>query len=189
MSRIEELREVTDQTLHGLTADDSLKFRILQKAAGGEETKKPYFKPVPVFCAACAVLLVMVMALNSLKPVSNTPGEINVFAAGSTEKPADMEQAGLLPAGFEAGSVVSVELDGVGSVTDLEKCASLAGMLDGRILVAGAGGGQDAGGDLQDAEPDGDEHLFRITGADLLVNGSEDLCRGKLMHGYVMDEG
>ena len=136
MSRIEELREVTDQTLHGLTADDSLKFRILQKAAGGEETKKPYFKPVPVFCAACAVLLVMVLALNSLKPVSNTPGEINVFAAGSTEKPADMEQAGLLPAGFEAGSVVSVELDGVGSVTDLEKCASLAGMLDGRASAS-----------------------------------------------------
>ena len=55
MSRIEELRQVTDQTLHGLTADDSLKFRILQKAAGGEETKKPYFKPVPVFCVRLAL--------------------------------------------------------------------------------------------------------------------------------------
>ena len=32
MSRIEELRQVTDQTLHGLSADDSLKFRILQQA-------------------------------------------------------------------------------------------------------------------------------------------------------------
>ena len=133
MSRIEELRQVTDQTLHGLTADDSLKFRILQQAAGGAETKKPSFRPVPVLCAACAALLVMILALNSLQPVSNVPGEINVFAAGSTEKPADMDHTGLLPPGFEAGSVVSVELDGAGSVTNPEKCAALAGILDGQV--------------------------------------------------------
>ncbi len=132
MSRIEELRQVTDQTLHGLTADDSLKFRILQQAASGTETKKPSVRPLPVLCAAFAALLVMVLALNSLKPVSNVPGEINVFAAGSTEKPADMEQAGLLPAGFETGSAVSVELDGAGSVTDPEKCAFLAEILAGK---------------------------------------------------------
>ena len=132
MSRIEELRQVTDQTLHGLTADDSLKFRILQQAASGTETKKPSIRPLPVLCAAFAALLVMVLALNSLKPVSNVPGEINVFAAGSTEKPADIEQTCLLPAGFEADSVVSVELEGAGSVTDPEKCAFLAGILAGQ---------------------------------------------------------
>ena len=136
MSRIEELRQVTDQTLHGLTADDSLKFRILQQAAAGTETKKPFIRPLTVLCAAFAALLVMVLALNTLKPVSNVPVAINVFAAGNTEKPADMEQAGPLPGGFESDSAVSVELEGAGSVTNPEKCALLAGIISGQAAPA-----------------------------------------------------
>ena len=62
-------------------------------------------------------------------------------------------------------------------------------LFHGGELMAGTGGGQDTGGDLQDAQPDGDEHLFRIAGADLLVDGSEDLRGRKLMHSHMMDQG
>ena len=65
-----------------------------------------------------------------------SPVAINVFAAGNTEKPADMEQAGPLPGGFESDSAVSVELEGAGSVTNPEKCALLAGIISGQAAPA-----------------------------------------------------
>ena len=49
MIKLENLREETESALYGLTADDSLKYRILQKAAQtpAEVTKKG-FHPFPV---------------------------------------------------------------------------------------------------------------------------------------------
>ena len=55
--------------------------------------------------------------------------------------------------------------------------------------MAGIGGGEDAGGDFQDAEPDGDEHLLRIAGADLLIDLGQDFTGVQLMLGDVMNEG
>ena len=41
MSRPEELRQITENTLHSLIADESLKFKILQKAVSIEPDDTP----------------------------------------------------------------------------------------------------------------------------------------------------
>ena len=48
-----------------------------------------------------------------------------------------------------------------------------------RIFMSCIGGFQPACGDLQDAQPDGNEHLLRIVLADILIHGPEHL-RGTL---------
>ncbi|MBR2661245.1 MAG: hypothetical protein K6F61_11560 [Clostridiales bacterium] len=137
MNRIEDLRRVTDNTLHGLIADDSLKFRILQKVSSEQEPRRRFtFRTVTALCGALAALAVMVLALNTLQPVRpGGPGEINVFAAGGTGS----ENASLFRDGFDPGSVVSVELEGSSAVTDAEKCASLAAVLSGTAENADSG--------------------------------------------------
>ena len=130
MNRIEDLRSVSENTLHGLIADDSLKFRILRKAAGEKETRRGFsFRTVPALCGVLAALLVMVLALNTLQPVPAAgPGEINVFAAGS----AGQENETVFMKDFSPDSVVSVELEGSFRTDDPEKCAFLAGILAGK---------------------------------------------------------
>ena len=131
MNRIEDLRSVSENTLHGLVADDSLKFRILQKAASGEtETRRGLsFRIVPALCGVLAALIVMVLALNTLRPVPAAgPGEIIVFAAGG----AGQENEFIFNEGFSPESVVSVELEGSFRTDDPEKSAFLAGVLADR---------------------------------------------------------
>ena len=128
MNRIEDLRSVSVNTLHGLVADDCLKFRILQKAVSGEtETRRGLsFRIVPALCGVLAALIVMVLALNTLKPVPAVgPGEINVFAAGGTGQ----EKEAIFNEGFSPESAVSVELEGTFRTDDPEKSAFLAGVL------------------------------------------------------------
>ncbi len=127
MNRIEDLRSVSENTLHGLVADDSLKFRILQKASGETETRRGIsFRTVPALCGVLAALIVMVFALNTLKAVPSAgPGEINVFAAGG----AAQEIEPFFPAGVAPESFVSVELEGSFRTDDPEKCALFAGIL------------------------------------------------------------
>lgn len=136
MSRIEELRQVTDQTLYALTADESLKYRILKKAAENVQSKNKSVRPIPVLCTACAVLMLIILMLNNLNPVSNELGDMNVFAAGSTEKPADSNRVIPLPEEIITDSVVSIELNGYGSVTDSDRCAYLIGILSEKASPA-----------------------------------------------------
>lgn len=134
MSRIENLRQVSENTLHGLVADDSLKIRILQKVAGETETRRRIsFRTVSALCGVLAALIVAVLALNTLQPVPAAgPGEINVFAAGSTGQ----ENGSVLGHAITPGSVVSVELEPDVRITDPEKCALLAGILADRAEKA-----------------------------------------------------
>lgn len=127
MNRIEDLRSVSENTLHGLVADDSLKFRILQKAAGETKPRSGFsFRTVPALCCVLAALIVAILALNTLQPVPTAgPGEIKVFAAGS----AGQENVSAFRDKIDPASVVSVELEGSVPITNPEKCASLAGIL------------------------------------------------------------
>ena len=88
MIKLENLREETESALYGLTADDSLKYRILQKAAQTPiEEKKRIFRPFPVLCSVLAVLLLLTVALNQVRPLSTVEaGDITVFAAGRKEE-------------------------------------------------------------------------------------------------------
>ena len=87
MIQPEELRSATDKALHGLTADESLKQRILLKASQTPQTSRnSVSRPVLKLCAVVGALLLMVVALNSVRPLSpSAPGEMNVFAAGGKD--------------------------------------------------------------------------------------------------------
>ena len=87
MSDPAKLREASEKVLYGLRADDTLKQKILIKAAaGGDAGSRRAFRPLPVFCGVVAALLVAVIALNGLEPaVPAGSVEINVFAAGDNE--------------------------------------------------------------------------------------------------------
>ena len=89
MNKVENLRETTDLVLRGLTADEKLRNRILKTAAGPEPADRGFFlRPVPVLCAAVAVLVIGVLALNGLRPVGTAdPGELTHIAAGQTVVP------------------------------------------------------------------------------------------------------
>ena len=136
MKRPEDLAEVTENLLHGLTADDSLKQRILQRAAdySGTEQKR-VFHPVPVFGSVIFALIIAVVLLNGLPPVVPAqPAEMKVFAAGSqdTVPPAADEGTTFVQTvfgGVMPGDVVSVELDSTGLVSDPEQCRTLISVL------------------------------------------------------------
>ena len=108
MIQPEELRSATDKALCNLTADESLKQRILLKASQTSETSRDRIsRPVLKLCAVVGVLLLMVIALNSVRPLSpSAPSEMNVFAAGgkdtSTVSPfseIDAEQVSVISVG------------------------------------------------------------------------------------------
>ena len=63
-----------------------------------------------------------------------------------------------------------------------------AGAHDGGILMAGAGRGEFAGGDLQNAEPDRDEHILLVVGTNGVVGGGQDIGRGAAQHGAVLQD-
>lgn len=126
MMKLENLREETESALYGLTADDSLKYRILQKAAQTPaETTKKGFHPFPVLCSVLAVLLLLTVALNHVRPLTPVePGEMTVFAAGGKE-----EGSTSVFSSISASDIVSMELTSVGKLESSEKCAQLLSML------------------------------------------------------------
>lgn len=133
MSRPEELRQVTEKTLYGLTADDSLKCRILQKASCSTASKHRFFlRPVPVLCTVFAALLAAVIALNTLQAVPSAgPVEIKSFIAGNI-----IVHSSLFPDGFDPYSVISVTVEGSGTVTDPEQCRMLISVLQDYAVPA-----------------------------------------------------
>lgn len=126
MNRPEDIRVVTDKALYGLTADESLKFRILQKAAAcNEKEQRRFAHPVPVLCAVVAFLVIVAVSINGIQPVQPVvPGEMTVFAAGGTD-----ERTVSSIAKIESGHVVSVEVTGLGTIADSTQCDSLVGLL------------------------------------------------------------
>lgn len=152
MSRPEDLRQITDNTLHSLIADESLKYRILQKAASSEQIDKSRQKRlIPVFCTVLAALLIAAVSLNSIQAVpSSVPGDLNSFTAGGTDPASSFP----LPEGFNPDSVLSVEMEGLGTVNDPGQCAALTQLLidqsvstdhmdpaaDGKLIITSSGG-------------------------------------------------
>lgn len=132
MKNPEELREISDKVLFGLTADDSLKQRILQNAvSAGSTSSRKLFHPIPAFCTVVAMLLITVGVLNSIRPVDPAATvEMNVFSAGSVDiSPSPDASDSVFPAGFQAETVVFVEMTGRNAVTDPQKCRALADAL------------------------------------------------------------
>ena len=126
MNRLEQLRQITDNTLYELKADETLKFRILQKAVDPSKCSGRSVRVVPMLCSLLAVLLICVFALNTLHSVPSVgPGEINVFAAGKSEA----DSARIFPDYFDCGYVVSVTFDQSITVTDPDQCAVLVQIL------------------------------------------------------------
>lgn len=125
MSSPEDLRHITESTLHSLIADESLKFRILQKAASAEQMDKSRRKKlIPVFCTVLAVLLIAAVSLNSIQAVpASGPGVLNSFTAGGADAPSP------LPEDFSPDSVLSVEMELRGKTTDPDQCNALAQLI------------------------------------------------------------
>ena len=148
MNNIEELREVTEKALYGLSADDSLKQRILQKASGySEDIHNRKFHTVPVFCTVLAALVLSLVLLNGLTPVNPaSPGEINVFAAGNENvSSSENVQNKTILHEVDAHSVVSLELSGFGLINDPNLCSDLIGTLQSRAEKAEDGRGTNQG--------------------------------------------
>lgn len=128
MNNLNNFRDITDKALCGLTADESLKQRILQRAADSSVSpaKKPLFL-IPVCCTVLAVLLIAVSFLNGLQPVSPaTPGEINVFTAGNHDSSYSADQ-NLCPVdqSISADNIASIIFTDFGVIEDPSLCSLL----------------------------------------------------------------
>ena len=145
MIKPEELRSATENVLSGLTADESLKFRILQKAASDTQNKHIYrFSPVPVLCSVLAVLIISIIALNTVKPVDPTnPGEMNVFAAGSKdtalpETVSPDNEFSVAAGGITPEDIISIEMTDVGRISVQSQSADLFRILcNSAVAVSG----------------------------------------------------
>ena len=126
MRNIEDLRQASDHVLGGLAADESLKFKILQKASrSGQDASQRLIRAVPVLCSLIVLLVVGIIALSRLQPVDpSSPVEMNVFAAGSKETD-HPEKNGGPAAGVFPAAARSVTVPGTGNVSDTEQCAAL----------------------------------------------------------------
>ena len=133
MNDLSKLRETSDRVLYTLTADESLKNRILLKAAAGENSnqRRRAFRALPAVCMVVAVLLIGAAALNNLQPVSPAGSvEMNYFAAGDKETvpsgnsfSSEMKEAG-------PENIVSVEITGTGIIDDPDQCSDLMSLLN-----------------------------------------------------------
>ncbi len=136
----EKLHEATDRALYGLTADESLKQRIFQKAAACEASghKITGRNILPAFCAVMAALVLVLTAVNSLRPVDPASTvEINVFSAGSSDKSdsADSSYPDIFD-DLDSNNVISIELSDVGKITDVESCKALISLLKNSAVSA-----------------------------------------------------
>lgn len=137
MNNPENLREVSEKVLYGLTADDSLKMRILQKAADTPSRSRGSFRFIPSLCSAMAVLMLILVLLNGIQPVNPSSSvEINVFSAGSTEgNMPDEDFSGTL-SDLDPVSVVSVALSDTGAIDEKKICETLISMLQQEAVLS-----------------------------------------------------
>ena len=178
MKNPEMLREATDKVLFGLTADDSLKQRIFQKAASDRESSsRRLFGPVPAFCAVVAMLLITVGVLNNLAPVNPAASvEMNVFSAGSVDiSPAPDYPVSVFPAGFSSEIVSSVEINEKKPVTDPEECAALIAALE-ESEITDQPFGADSEGQVIVHCSDGSSYQFIASEPYLSYDGQSWIC-------------
>ena len=139
MNNPKDLPNVTERVLYGLTADDSLKHRILQQAAQQKDKKvnKPFYL-IPVFCTALAVLVLTVVVLNRVQPVSpSVPGEINVFTAGNDiSSLPEKDVLCPLDPDISENNILSIQIAGLGTVLDSQQCAMLFCLLRDESIPA-----------------------------------------------------
>lgn len=136
----EKLHEATDRALYGLTADESLKQKILQKAAACEASGRKISgrSILPAFCVVMAALVLVLTAVNSLRPVDPASTvEIKVFSAGSSDETdsADSSYPDIFD-DLDSNNVISIELSDVGKITDAESCAALISLLKNNAVTA-----------------------------------------------------
>lgn len=103
MNRLDNLPEITDQVLSGLRADDSLKYKIYQKAAGESSEKKASFRlPLAALCAISAVMIAAFVLLTSLTRQGSSDTQnyesanISSMPAGAVLTSSPMKDAGEL---------------------------------------------------------------------------------------------
>lgn len=128
----ENLHQATEKALFNLTADESLKQRILEKAAGYQHVsrKRRILTSIPAFCTVMAVLMIVLTVINGLKPVDPASSvDINVFSAGSSDDIAPADKDAEIFDVLNPDAVLSVELTGFGTITDSEACSSLISLL------------------------------------------------------------
>lgn len=84
MKTLERLSEATEQSLHGLSADDALKHRILRAAADTRSVPRAplRFRTAIMLCALSALLLVLCLAASRMPSVKDS-GDVKVVPAGS----------------------------------------------------------------------------------------------------------
>ena len=87
MKTLNELPEVTEQVLGGLTADDVFKQKILSAAAGSDMRKdsiSPIRRVIPVLLATAAVMVLLIAGITSFSRNSQvTEPRIQTISAGS----------------------------------------------------------------------------------------------------------
>ena len=85
MSRLDQLPEISDHVLSGLRADDSLKYRIYQKAAApsGQKAQKNSRLPLAALCAISVVMIALFVILNPMI-TRNNPTQTAVTASQDT---------------------------------------------------------------------------------------------------------
>lgn len=163
MNKLDDLRTITDRVLYGLTADETLKNKILRNAAQTpEKHKKISFQPVPLFGMVLVALIITVLAVNRLQPVRpSTPGEITVFAAGSEEKDesGNNDLVSVLPE-TSSDAISKIEIPGLGMTDDPNLCARLVDVL--REKAETADSSVDADTDLNIITDDGTVIRFSV---------------------------
>lgn len=85
MVDLEKLPAISESVLHGLQADDSLKQKILYKAANSDIKKtRSYFRYIPAVCCAVTLILVSFIFLKTINSsVNPEPPTISTIASGS----------------------------------------------------------------------------------------------------------
>ena len=134
MKQLDHFPEYTKQVLSGLTADESLKNRILMKAAGDTGAERAFsrlfLRSVPYLAAAaCLVLCFGILFLGMQKPLSsqNEPGDIHVFTAGQQDPVVAGNETDSIQFGaIDPGDVVALSWSDIGEISDPEKCRKLA---------------------------------------------------------------
>ncbi len=116
MSKLDQLPEISDYVLSGLRADESLKYKIYQKAAGisqSEETK-PSRRPLAALCAISAVMIAVFVLLIPLTQQKSAP-------LSKSDQSSDYEtmEISSIPAGTVLpDSPVNIPDDGVACTDD-----------------------------------------------------------------------
>ena len=141
MSKLDRLPEYTESILYDLTAGQDLKQRILNTAADDSENKKRglLFHPVPVLCSLVAVLLIVAVFINGLKPVVvPDEGQMMVFTAGGnqTEAPENISSFERVLYEIEPETIERIELDNnVTIYNDDKSCTELFRILKDKAVL------------------------------------------------------